>query len=253
MSATEVSNEALQILGTKSTIATMDEDSNEARACLQAYETIRKRLIRAAPWGFCKAVAQLGLLKARPGTPENTDPATPTWLSSYPPPGWLYTYAKPSDCIRMRYVMEDGGAGYGAGPDTPIFSSPTMVYYGSGTPGPQRFAMGIDGTGSNQVAVVNCNARAAIGVYNADVTNDDLWEHDFREAFVHALAARICNAITGERGLMKDLIQVTNMRIVEASVADANELLTTYNTLSTNLQAREQMFNPSFADQWPVP
>lgn len=250
MSITELCNESLQKVGTRSSIASISEDSNEARQCLIAFETIRLRLIRSAPWGFCKAVSQLAVLKALPGTPENTAALASTWQSSYPPPGWLYSYAKPSDCLRMRYVL--GNEASGGNPSVPIFSY-NGVQYVSLMAAPARFALGIDGVGVNQVAVINTNAQNALAIYNADVADDDLWEGDFRDAFTYALGSALALALTSDRGLAKDLITLTNMKIVEARVADANEMLTTYDTQSTSIRSRQEIFYSSFGDQFPVP
>lgn len=245
MSTTELCNEALQIIGTRSSIVDIGENSNEAKACLIAFEPVRKKLMRAAPWGFNKTAERLSLVKALPGTPENPATAGSTWTTAMPQPGWLYTYGKPAACERMRYVVQD-------------VAGQSFINYAQGgyapTLYPWRFSRGVDrDSEGNQVQVISTNARGAIGVYSLDVPDDDQWESDFREAFVHALASRLAIALTADKNAAKMAIQLTNQRITDAMVNDANEYLTTYDTIGTAIAARDQLFNPAFGEQFPVP
>lgn len=249
MSKVDLANEALQILGTRSSVADLDEDSNEARQIKIVMDTLRKRLIRAAPWGFCKAVASLAVLKAMPGTPENPSaPITSNWLPTYPPPGWLYAYGYPSDAERIRYVASDGGY---SGGSVPLWQGAEM-YTGPMGLFPQRFAVSVDRINGNDVKIIATNAARALCVYNRDIEDDALWESDFREAYVHLLASRVARQLTGEQEV-RVWVQLVNQKIMDAAVADANEAPTTYNTIAQGLKSREAFFDPSFADQFPVP
>ena len=87
-SEVEICNLALSHIGTKSTIASLTENSNEARQCNLLYVPARDHTLRAHPWKFAQkrvALADLGS----------------------PPQGWLYRYQYPSDCIAAREILPD--------------------------------------------------------------------------------------------------------------------------------------------------
>lgn len=86
VSEVQVCNLALAHVGTKSTIASLDEKSAEAKACKLFFEPIRDEVLAAQHWGFAKkyqALADLGS----------------------PPSEWAYRYAYPTDCIEARYIV----------------------------------------------------------------------------------------------------------------------------------------------------
>jgi hypothetical protein len=74
-------------MGTRSTIASLTEDSNEARACSRWLAPIRDAALRAYNWEFAKKTVALALVTGAPETP-----------------GFLYTYGAPSDMIKARYI-----------------------------------------------------------------------------------------------------------------------------------------------------
>ena len=106
----DIANRALSAVGARSGAAgsvtalqSLNASSNEAFQVNLLLNPTRDDLLRAAHWNFARKTALLSLLKAAPGTPENS--STPTaWSSAYPPPPWLYSYGYPSDCLKMRSV-----------------------------------------------------------------------------------------------------------------------------------------------------
>lgn len=80
-SVTEICNRALQKLGAKS-IASIDENSNAARACLNCYEVLRDAELMDHRWGFAIKRAELA-----------ADSPTPEW-------GRANSYTLPVDYLK---------------------------------------------------------------------------------------------------------------------------------------------------------
>jgi hypothetical protein len=80
---TSICNLALGKIGDK-TITSLDESSNQARACKRFYAQCRDELLRMHPWNFAIARAQLSKL-----------PTAPVF-------GWAAQYQLPTDLIRIR-------------------------------------------------------------------------------------------------------------------------------------------------------
>lgn len=81
-----ICNLALSKAGTKSTISSFTEDSNEARQCALVYDDAVDFVLRKHTWGF----AQKRVILADLGTP---------------PTGWCYRYAYPDDCINAGNIV----------------------------------------------------------------------------------------------------------------------------------------------------
>jgi hypothetical protein len=119
--AVGITNQALQMFGSRTTIASLSENSNEAiQASLSIY-TIRDALLRMAPWDCATNFANLIYITSAPGTPENTTAGPTTWAKGVPPPQWAYEYQYPADCIRMLRVVPQFVTGFAGGiPITPV-------------------------------------------------------------------------------------------------------------------------------------
>ena len=93
-----------------------------AQVASQNYQSQVDAVFRAANWNSARRQIPLTLLKARQGTPENPNGTLPQ-----PPFPWLYEYAWPNDCLKVRFVIPtpnlptsttaplttNSGAGYG--------------------------------------------------------------------------------------------------------------------------------------------
>lgn len=78
----DLCNRALSRLGTRATIAALDENSTEARTVSIWYAATRDALLRVHDWNFARrrvALADLGS----------------------PPTGWAGRFALPTDCLRL--------------------------------------------------------------------------------------------------------------------------------------------------------
>jgi hypothetical protein len=112
-------NEALQKLGTRTTVTAAqlaaNTGSNEAIQANIIYDRTRKRLLRMAPWNCAFNTANLTLITAVPGTPENTSAATNLWQKGQPAPPWSYEYQRPRDCLFAAWVVPNLATGFAGG------------------------------------------------------------------------------------------------------------------------------------------
>jgi len=226
---TSICNQALGAVGTRSSIASINEASNEARACLLQYDTTRKHLLRAAHWGFARAYQNLAVYKARSGTPENPSPPT---LTSEPPQPWHYVYNLPQDNLAIRYLQSfaDGGT-----ISPPIFSSTTLMSYPADYSGPTiKFELAtVDGR-----TVILTNYSKTSACYTKDITDPSYFDESFTRALVQGLAANISTSITGDLKLFDALLKTANSLILEARVRNANESINVIDTLPDWLRVR---------------
>src|SRR3954469_18396454 len=89
-SAVDICNRALSLISGRSSIAALDEGSTESDQCSLHYASTRDSVLSAHRWDFARAQLTLGSLS-----------------SSLPP--WAYKYAVPSDCVKPRFLMPQGG------------------------------------------------------------------------------------------------------------------------------------------------
>lgn len=223
-SITDICNRALSEIGTQSTISSLAEASPEAEQCSLWYNTMRRRLLRTAPWGFARM--QVSLTQLGDAFPDNTSP--------YP---WLWKYAYPPNAIKLRYILP---------PQAPINNN-VAPQVGIGLIGPlgwtpsrtNRFivAADIDGAG-NQIKVLLSNVQGAIGVFTADIYNSDLFDDLFEGALTTSLAYKLCIPLSGNVGMKNDYMKATEDAITQARVADGNEAIPTTDHSVDWIQAR---------------
>lgn len=227
-SRTDIANRALAAIGTRSQIASLSEQSNEAINASIWIDTCRRQLLRMAPWNSCRNFNALTLICAAPGTPENPTAGTVMWQKGQPPPPWSYEYAYPSDCVRPVFIVPQYNTGFA--PGVPITTAVT-----GGAPAfwmgpPCKFAVGIDqvvnGTpavGGPDVKVIWTNQEFAILAYCKDVTDPGVMDDQLQEAWAMFLAAKLAIPLTGEKDLANLRIKDANETIQIARTSDGNE------------------------------
>ncbi len=236
-SETQICNFALSSVGTRSTIAALNEDSNEARACALWFAQTRDDMIQQAFWNFARKTATLSLLKQAPGTPGFSGTQSVTWIPDYPAPPWLYEYAYPSDCIQVQFLIPQIATGWTG--DVPLFGA-NVVTSGPtwNTPAiPFQPATDTD-SGGNDINVILTSQYQAIAVYNRRVTNPSLFSSQFVSAFQALLAARITMALTGDKQLANGMINQANALVLQARVSDGDEGLTVQDPATDWINAR---------------
>lgn len=182
-SVTDICNAALSHCGTRSKISSIDEGSIEANACRNHFEMIRDATLRAHDWNFARMTAPLALLQNPPGR-------------------WIYKYAVPGDCIRLRRLN-----------DVPLLAVPETFY---------ELAADKDDTGAF-VSVILTDAPAVSAIYTACVTDPLRWDPGFADVVAYGLAARICYELSGKEDRARTLMQLWQLNVNAAAAAAANE------------------------------
>lgn len=187
-SVVAICNLALSRLGTRATIAALDESSPEARICNANYADCRDTLLRDYDWNFSRRVETLAL------------------RDETPPTGWSFAYSVPNKCARFRG----------------IWTTPRL------TGAPADWALGgiADVVGNDAVAIFT-NQSEAEGVYSRIIENSQLFSTGFTKALSWRLAEAIALPITTKDSIAALMERKAPMKVAEAFAADANEGITT--------------------------
>ena len=229
----DIANRALAAIGTRSQIASLTEQSNESIAAQLLLEPLRDELIRLAPWNFATNYNNMTLVCAAPGTPENPTTGTTTWAKGIPPPPWAYEYLYPSDCLRPLWIVPQFATGFASG--IPITTAVTggVPQFWNGPP--VRFKVAVDqispvtgqpAVGGADTRVILTNQQQAILAYLRRITNPDVMDDNFVQAWVAALAGRLAIPLTGDKALANMKLGEANSYIQMARGVDGNEGLT---------------------------
>lgn len=231
VSQVDIANRALSAVGTRSQIASLTEQSNEAICANKWIDTTRRQILRMAPWNSGKNFNSLTLICAAAGTPENPTTGTAQWQKGQPPPPWAYEYAYPSDCIKPVFVVPQFTTGFAGG--IPITTAVT-----GGAPSfwqgpPVKFAVGVDqvtngvpAVGGADTKVIWTNQEFAILAYVKDLLDPNVMDDQLQEAWAMYLASKMAIDLTGDKKLANMRIEDANRTIQVARVADGNEGLT---------------------------
>lgn len=240
----DIANRALSAMGGRDQIADLNEDSPEARACRLLMFKLRDELLRLAPWNCGTTFNNLALICSSPGTPENpTGDPTLVWVRGQPYPPWLYEYAYPADCLRPILIVPQLTTGY-PGP-VPIFPFTTSIapFMWSGPPMEYKVAVdqiedGVPTDGGADTKIILTNQAQAILCYVKRVTNPDVWDDQFCQAFVSALSARLALPLSGDKDIAKLNLAMANSYIEIARAGDGNEGTTRNDVTPDWLQIR---------------
>jgi hypothetical protein len=187
-SIVQICNLALSRLGTRATIASLEEASTEARICKANYADCRDTLLRDFDWNFARRVETLAL------------------RVEAPPPGWAYTYSVPNRCARFRG----------------IWSGPRPA----GAPADWAIGSVADSNGNDAVAIFTNQSEAA-GWYTRIVENSELFSAGFVQALSWRLAETIALPITTKDSTAELIARRAPLKVAEGFAADANEGITT--------------------------
>jgi hypothetical protein len=129
------------------------------------------------------------------------------------------------------------GGSYFAVPPNPIHQSVVLV---GGTALPDigtGASFNLSFVGSVQ-RVILCNQTQAILCYNSQITDPNVMDPLFQDAWVHILAARLTFQLTGDKALANLQISLANNAIMEARKADGNEGITVNDVTPDFLRTR---------------
>lgn len=169
-SEVEICNMALSMIG-DSKIAARSDENDRARACDLHFDDTRDDLLRAHKWNFALKRDEL----VQDATPEFE---------------WTYSYALPSDCLRVISLEED-------------------------YPGQIKYAV------ENNLLL--CDESAVSIVYIAQITTTGSFDSMFTYCLVAKLALTLAFALTKQNTTVEAMNSLYRDRLAEARNADAKE------------------------------
>lgn len=182
VSAVSICNRALQLLGSTS-ITSLTDDNDRARAMNLAYEPVRRRELQVRRWRFSISRTSLPALAATPDS------------------GYSYQYQVPNDFLRL---IEGGDL---------LTPADLSDYRGA-----EEALYSIEG----QAILTDIGAPLSIR-YLRDVTDTASFHPAFVEALSAALAAETCERITGSTAKLQELRDMYREKVRDASRANAIE------------------------------
>jgi hypothetical protein len=229
LSDVQICSLALDAAGTRSTIASLQENSKEARACSRQYGPSLAAVLQAAHWNFARKQAGLTLLLDGTKTPPDVVPQP-----------WLYEYAYPDDCVQGRSIL-------------PLMqSNPGSVAGSSSLPyamgAPVRFLVSSDDDDQgNPIKVILTNQPNAQLVYTRLLTNTGLFDDQFVQALVFYLAHRLSIPLSGDKALAKSNFEMAQRLCLEAEASNGNEGMTVIDQVPDWIRVR------GYASDWAYP
>src|SRR5262249_9467657 len=152
------------------------------------------------------------------------------WQKGIPAPPWFYEYAYPSDCIRALYIVPQFTTGFAGGIPITTAVTGTVPTFFNGPPVRFQVALhqidtvtGLPSDTGIDTKILLTNQEDAILCYNKQITNPDLMDSQFQQAWVAALAGRLVFALIGDKQLANIKINEANSFIASARVGDGNE------------------------------
>ena len=185
-SIVDICNRALSHTGTDQAIASLSEQSKEARVCARWYEPSRDQLLRTFAWNF----AQRQVLLAAMGDV---------------PTGWQYRYRYPTDCVDLQRVFQAGNYRPGMADDG-LAMAP--------------FKIASDGEGGR---VILTDIEQAEALYTVRVEDPNLFPADFTAALELTLAANIAMPMLAQPKIADYLASKARQALNEAMAGNLNE------------------------------
>lgn len=256
---TIISNSALDAVGVDQQLGDIEEGGRAANVCLRAYRRCRTALLRSAPWDFARRQLPLVLLADASG-------ATPDVRTTVPGTNFIYEYALPGDCARIRYIpwnpFQNPGipAGNIVPPDSgapltaaqmpsaqlwqPVRPSLYLLTNDPNAAAPANSnwqdQQGQSPAGST---VVLSNVPKASLVYTFDAIYPSTWDSLFYQAMIAFMASEIAVPLWTKNpaiGLkhQANQIAIAKQKITEARIADGNEGATSTSHIPDWMQIR---------------
>lgn len=94
--------------------------------------------------------------------------------------------------------------------------------------------------------IILCNQEQAILKYNTQVTDPNVMDQLFQDAWVHVLGSRLALQLTGDKALANLLLSMTNNMIMEARKADGNEGITVNDVTPDFIRVRGNYGGPNW-------
>lgn len=237
----DVANQALDAAGVEHTLGDLQEGTRVAQVTLRAYGQCLRQLLRAANWDFARKTSDMVLLADATGQTANVGSMVPT--------PWIYEYAYPIDCMKVRLIPYNYGQDPGIPADNIQIPATIPLTTATGQPAvagqrliparfviatdpnyppdPQQISWVVQGESPAGRTVILTNVKNAKVIYTALMLYPSVWDPLFREAMVAYLASQIALPLAKDKRfgmqLRKDNIELAKMKIKEARAVDGNE------------------------------
>lgn len=197
MDSVGVANLTLGRLGVGKAIASLTENSVEAKTCNRFFAQCRQEVLRAHPWGFALQAEALALV------------STQTF------PGWKYVYQAPDNCLAIRAVGDEAGLRAIREALLCNFDNTGIVLQQYRAP----WQLALKADGASQIILTDITSAWAF--FTADVPNTGAWPVDFGSVFAWRLAMEVGGPLSCKR----ELVDAAEQRYVAwLSNAAANNL-----------------------------
>lgn len=173
----DICNLALYRLRQKQRVAAVpDTNTQTGRDCTFLYPVVRDRLLAGYPWNWATRVQALAL------------------DTEAPPPGWLYAYAYPVGCLKLRAITDAAGSrvwreDFESGR---VFRRPRIPY-----------ELGSNSAGER---VILTDVAEAYGVMVWRITHPDQFGPLFGDFLAWALAADLMGALNVDRAVVQTVM-----------------------------------------------
>lgn len=188
---TDITNRAMQLIGTRTTITSLAESSNEAIQANLVFAPILDWCLGTVNWNFARKTALLVVAKS------NTAPPPAIWAATQISPAWQYEYSAPADFIKAQYVTNSE------------INDANTAYIGE----PQRFVVAYDTIAAADKRVILTNQVSAVLVYTARMSDPTIWPWMFERFMVATLAWTLAPALTQDKEVIASL-DATMMRFL---------------------------------------
>lgn len=182
LNQTQVVNEALSQIATQDRITAIGDGSPAANAAAVVYNPTVQILLRELDPDFARFT---DTLVAAPGTPP------------YP---WLYQFAYPANCLRLRQVRP--------------------VNYDVFDPQPIRANVAVATVSAVLTKVIFTNQIAALGVYTTSAVTEENWDSAFADAVVRRLANPLAMAVAGRPDFAREILAQSAQVAATAEMVD---------------------------------
>lgn len=178
----DICNLALSHIGSQGHIQSLTESSVEAKQCNLVFDTVLDELLRQHPWSFATRVGPLAT------------------HASAPPPGWLFRYEYPPDCLNAFELL-----------------LPTSTRLDPAIP----YAVELLEDGSTKSILAD--AEGASLRYVMRVTDTALFDAQFTEALSWRLARELAMPLTRKAAVWQIAEQGFRLAVGSAWASDLNE------------------------------
>jgi hypothetical protein len=236
----DVASQVIDAIGLNFVLGDISDGDRESQVLLRAYLQCLQQLLRSANWAFARRSTPLVMLADATGQTPN--------VGTVVLDGYLYEYAYPTDCMKLRYIpwqYQNQSVPIPPGntqlPNQPLYSNMgvpalnnrirparwVLSQDSNYAPPPGQLTWETQGMSPTGRTVILTNVNCAHAVYTGLILYPSQWDSLFREALVAYMASQVALALTTDKKLglaiRNEQIQIAKMKIEQARLVDGDE------------------------------